>query len=316
MKSKIGLFCNVSEEAVITARDVEHVYECPLYFAQEGLDYILLKYLGLPLNERHLEKWEQFLSVLKHPEDTVTIGVVGKYTQYEDSYKSLREALIHGGVASRLGVHLKWVEAEDIENEGPAGPLADVHGILVPGGFGERGIEGKIRAAGYAREHGIPYFGICLGMQLACVEFARNVAGLADANSTEFNPGTSAPIFFKLRDLLGDDTYGGNMRLCDLKEGSLARKAYGVAQVGERHRHRYEFNRAAFMEPLAAAGLRFTGVSPDGKFVEVVELAGHPWFLGCQFHPEFKSRPLDPHPLFRDFVKASHETRLQREKGT
>jgi len=319
MKAKIGLFCNVSEEAVITARDVEHVYECPLYFAQEGLDYILLKYLGLPLNERHLERWEEFLSVLKHPEDTVTIGVVGKYTQYEDSYKSLREALIHGGVASRLGVRLKWVEAEDIENEGPEGPLADVHGILVPGGFGERGIEGKIRAAAHARVKKIPYFGICLGMQLACIEFARSVAGLEGANSTEFAPGCPHPIFFKLRDLLGDDTYGGNMRLgrcpCDLKEGSLAHRAYGVPQIGERHRHRYEFNRAAYQAPLAAAGLSFTGMSPDGKFVEVVELRDHPWFLGCQFHPEFKSRPLEPHPLFRDFVKASHTSRLEREKG-
>ncbi len=319
MKAKIGLFCNVSEEAVITARDVEHVYEVPLYLAQEGLDYILLKYLGLPLNERRLEKWEEFLETLKHPEDTVTIGVVGKYTQYEDSYKSLREALVHGGAASRLGVRLKWVEAEDIENEGPAGPLADVHGILVPGGFGERGVEGKIRAAAYARQQRIPYFGICLGMQLACIEFARSVAGLPGAHSTEFDAGTPHPVFFKLRDLLGDDTYGGNMRLgrcpCELAEGSLAHRAYGVTQIGERHRHRYEYNRAAYLEPLKRAGLEFTGMSPDGKFVEIVELKDHPWFLGCQFHPEFKSRPLSPHPLFRDFVKASHRNRLEREKG-
>ncbi len=317
MKAKIGLFCNVSEEAVITARDVEHVYEVPLYFAQEGLDYILLKYLGLPMNERRLEKWEEFLETLKHPEDTVTIGVVGKYTQYEDSYKSLREALIHGGVASKLGVNLKWVEAEDIEHEGPAGPLSGVDGILVPGGFGERGVEGKIRAAAYARQNKIPYFGICLGMQLACIEFARSVAGLLNANSTEFDAKTPHPIFFKLRDLLGDDTYGGNMRLgrcpCDLTEKSLAFKAYGVSRIDERHRHRYEFNKAGYMAKLSEAGLNFTGISPDGKFVEVVELKNHPWFLGCQFHPEFKSRPLAPHPLFRDFVKASHQHRLERE---
>ncbi len=316
MKAKIGLFCNVAEEAVITAKDVEHVYEVPLYFAQEGLDYILLKYLGLPLHERRLEKWEEFLDTLKHPEDTTTIGIVGKYTQYEDSYKSLREALIHGGVANKLGVRLKWVEAEDIEREGPAGPLSGVHGILVPGGFGERGVEGKIKAAGYARRHKIPYFGICLGMQLASIEFARAEAGLPDANSTEFTPDCQAPIFYKLRDLLGDDSYGGNMRLgkcaCDITLGSFAHKAYGDLRIEERHRHRYEFNKA-FLEPLQKAGMAFTGISPDGKFVEIVELADHPWFLGCQFHPEFKSRPLNPHPLFRAFVKAAYENRLRSE---
>ncbi|MGA9750315.1 MAG: CTP synthase [Acidobacteriota bacterium] len=317
MKAKIALFCNVSEEAVITAKDVEHIYEVPLYFAQEGLDYILLKYLGLPLHERHLEKWEEFLNTLKHPEDTVTIGIVGKYTQYEDSYKSLGEALVHGAVANRLGVRLKWIEAEDIEREGPAGPLEGVHGILVPGGFGERGVEGKIKAAAFARTQKIPYFGICLGMQLASIEFARSVAKLDGANSTEFDAKTPHPIFFKLRDLLGDDTYGGNMRLgrcaCDLAPGSLANKAYGDLRIDERHRHRYEYNKAAYMEPLQKAGMAFTGMSPDGKFVEIVELPGHPWFLGCQFHPEFKSRPLNPHPLFRDFIKASYQDKLKRE---
>jgi CTP synthase len=316
MKAKIGLFCNVAEEAVITAKDVEHVYEVPLYFAQEGLDYILLKYLGLPLHERRLEKWEEFLDTLKHPEDSTTIGIVGKYTQYEDSYKSLREALIHGGVANKLGVRLKWVEAEDIEREGPAGPLNGVDGILVPGGFGERGVEGKIKAAGYARRHNIPYFGICLGMQLASIEFARAAAGLPDANSTEFNAECQAPIFYKLRDLLGDDSYGGNMRLgkcaCDIAQGSFAHKAYGELRIEERHRHRYEFNKA-FLDPLQKAGMAFTGMSPDGKFVEIVELADHPWFLGCQFHPEFKSRPLNPHPLFRAFVQAAYENRLRSE---
>ena len=316
MKAKIGLFCNVSEEAVITAKDVEHIYEVPLYFAQEGLDYILLKYLGLPLHERRMEKWEEFLEKLKHPEDMVTIGIVGKYTQYEDSYKSLREALIHGGVANRLGVRIKWIEAEDIDREGPAGPLAGVHGILVPGGFGERGVEGKIKAAAFARQQKIPYFGICLGMQLASIEFARSVAKLETANSTEFDPQSPHPVFYKLRDLLGDDTYGGNMRLgrcaCVLTEGSRAHAAYGDLQIGERHRHRYEFNKA-YLEPLKAAGLEVTGISPDGKFVEIVELKDHPWFLGCQFHPEFKSRPLNPHPLFRDFVKASYANKAKGE---
>jgi CTP synthase len=316
MKAKIGLFCNVSEEAVITAKDVEHIYEVPLYFAQEGLDYILLKYLGLPLHERRMEKWEEFLDTLKHPQDMVTIGIVGKYTQYEDSYKSLREALIHGGVANRLGVRIKWIEAEDIDREGPAGPLAGVHGILVPGGFGERGVEGKVKAAAYARQQKIPYFGICLGMQLASIEFARSVAKLEGANSTEFDAQAPHPVFYKLRDLLGDDTYGGNMRLgrcaCVLTEGSLAHAAYGDLEIGERHRHRYEFNKA-YLEPMKAAGLEVTGISPDGKFVEIVELKDHPWFLGCQFHPEFKSRPLNPHPLFRDFVKASYANKLKGE---
>ncbi len=314
MKAKIALFCNVTEEAVITAKDVEHIYEVPLFFAQEGLDYILLKYLGLPLHERHMEKWEGFLDTLKHPEDLVTIGIVGKYTQYEDSYKSLGEALVHGAVANRLGIRIKWIEAEDIEREGPAGPLSGVDGILVPGGFGERGVEGKIKAATFARKEKIPYLGICLGMQLATIEFARNVAKMDKANSTEFDPETPAPIFYKLRDLLGDDTYGGNMRLgkcpCELEPDSLAHKAYGDLHVEERHRHRYEFNKT-YLDPLAAAGLVFTGLSPDGKFVEVVELRDHPWFLGCQFHPEFKSRPLNPHPLFRAFIKASHQNKAK-----
>ncbi len=316
MKAKIALFCNVTEEAVITAKDVEHIYEVPLFLAQEGLDYILLKYLGLPLHERHMEKWEGFLDTLKHPDDLVTIGIVGKYTQYEDSYKSLGEALVHGAVANGLGIRIKWIEAEDIEREGPAGPLSGVHGILVPGGFGERGVEGKIKAATFARNEKIPYFGICLGMQLATIEFARNVAKMEKANSTEFDPNTSAPVFYKLRDLLGDDTYGGNMRLgkcpCNFEPDSLANKAYGDLHVEERHRHRYEFNKT-YLEPLAAAGLLFTGLSPDGKFVEVVELRDHPWFLGCQFHPEFKSRPLNPHPLFRAFVKASHQNKVRSE---
>jgi CTP synthase len=316
MKAKIALFCNVTEEAVITAKDVEHIYEVPLFLAQEGLDYILLKYLGLPLHERHMEKWEGFLDTLKHPDDLVTIGIVGKYTQYEDSYKSLGEALVHGAVANGLGIRIKWIEAEDIEREGPAGPLSGVHGILVPGGFGERGVEGKIKAATFARNEKIPYFGICLGMQLATIEFARNVAKMEKANSTEFDPNTQAPVFYKLRDLLGDDTYGGNMRLgkcpCDFEPDSLANKAYGDLHVEERHRHRYEFNKK-YLEPLAAAGLLFTGLSPDGKFVEVVELRDHPWFLGCQFHPEFKSRPLNPHPLFRAFVKASYQNKVRSE---
>lgn len=317
MKAKIALFCNVAEEAVITAKDVEHIYEVPMYFAEEGLDYILLKYLALPLHERNMEKWQTFLDALKNPRDKVTIGLVGKYIQYEDSYKSLGEALVHGAVANGLEMHIKWIEAEDIDREGPGGPLGGVDGILVPGGFGERGVEGKIKAATFARENRIPYLGICLGMQLASIEFARNVAGLVDANSTEFDPETSSPVFYKLRDLLGDDTYGGNMRLgsfpCEIQEGSRAYAAYGITKIHERHRHRYEFN-MKYREDLEKAGLSFTGISPDGKFVEVVELSEHPWFLCCQFHPEFKSRPLQPHPLFRAFVKAAYENK-RGERG-
>lgn len=318
LKAKIALFCNVKEEAVITARDVEHVYEVPLCFAEEGLDFIILKYLGLPLKERKLNKWEEFVSKLKHPKDSVTIGVVGKYIKYEDSYKSLKEALIIGGVANHLSVELKWIEAEDIEKDGPEPHLDDVDGILVPGGFGERGIEGKIFAIKYARENKIPFFGICLGMQAATIEFARNVAKLEKANSTEFDSRTPYPIFFKLRDLIHDETFGGNMRLgsyeCILKEGSLAQKAYGTKNVYERHRHRYEFN-TEFMEILEKYGLEITGISPDKKFVEIVEIKDHPWFLGCQFHPEFKSKPLSPHPLFKDFIHHSYLNKLKKEES-
>ncbi len=318
MKAKIALFCNVREEAVITARDVEHVYEVPLYFADEGLDYIILKYLGLPLNERKLEKWENFVSKLKHPDDSVRIGIVGKYIKYEDSYKSLKEALIIGGVANNLMVELKWIEAEDIEKEGPSSQLSDVDGILVPGGFGERGIDGKVIAITYAREKRIPFFGICLGMQLATIEYARNVLDISDAHSTEFEKGTKNPIFYKLRDLLQDETYGGNMRLgayeCVLKEGSFAEKSYGVKRVFERHRHRYEFN-PAYKDLLEQKGMAITGISPDNKFIEIVEIKDHPWFLGCQFHPEFKSKPLNPHPLFREFIKASYKKKMEKGNG-
>lgn len=318
MKAKIALFCNVSEEAVITARDVEHVYEVPLYFAEEGLDYIILKYLGLPLSERRLENWENFVHKLKHPEDSVTIGIVGKYIKYEDSYKSLKESLVIGGVANNLAVDLKWIEAEDLEKEKIETALSDIHGILIPGGFGERGIEGKILAVKYAREKYVPFFGICLGMQVATIEYARNVLQLSDATSTEFDKNTKHPIFYKLRDLLGDETFGGNMRLgkydCIVKEGTLAEKAYKAKLISERHRHRYEFN-PAYKDLLEQKGLIISGISPDNKFIEIIEIKDHPWFLGCQFHPEFKSKPLSPHPLFREFIKASYKYRLKKEEG-
>ena len=310
IKRKIALFCDVAEEAVITAKDVSTIYEVPVVLAAEGLDKIVLKYLHLPQTERHMEAWEDLVSRIKNPSDEITIHVVGKYVGYEDSYKSLNEALYHGGFPHRLKVNIKWIEAEALEE--PDGPslLDDADGILVPGGFGTRGTRGMMIAARVARERGIPYFGICYGFQWATVEYARNVAGLADADSTECNPDTSAKVIYKLRDLLGVDDLGGTMRLgsyaCELAPGSLAQKVYGANLIEERHRHRYEFN-CLYERTLAEHGLKISGRSPDGKFVEIAELPGHPWYLAVQFHPEFKSKPTRPHPLFAAFVAASHQ---------
>jgi CTP synthase len=309
LKQKIALFCDVDEEAVITAKDVDTIYEVPLALAAEGLDRIVLKCLHLPQTERRMQQWEDLVSRIKHPVDEITIHVVGKYVGYEDSYKSLNEALYHGGIPHRLRVNIKWIEAESLEE--PAGPalLDGADGILVPGGFGNRGTRGMMKAAEIARERRIPYFGICYGFQWATVEFARNVAGLADADSTECNPDTPTKLIYKLRDLLGIDDLGGTMRLgeyaCQLSPGSLAERVYSARLVHERHRHRYEFN--CLYEPtLAEHGLRISGRSPDGKFVEIAELPGHPWYLAVQFHPEFKSKPTRPHPLFASFIEASY----------
>ena len=317
MKRKIALFCNVSEDAVITAKDVSTIYEVPLFLSQEGIDEIIMKLLDLPYRKRNLKDWESLVDKLINPRDEVTIGIVGKYVAYEDSYKSLTEALVHGGVASRLRVNLKWVESEEVA-QGRREALADVDGILVPGGFGHRGVEGMVAGIRYARESKVPFFGICLGLQCAVIECARNMAGLKGADSTEFNEETPYRVIYKLRDLLGVEDMGGTMRLgrydCDIEPGSFAHRAYGRTRIDERHRHRYEVNQE-FMPALKAAGLRVTGLSPDKKFVEIVEIEDHPWFLACQFHPEFKSRPLDPHPLFRDFIAASYENRLRRLEG-
>jgi len=309
IKRKIALFCDVAEEAVITAKDVATIYEVPLVLAAEGLDRIVLKYLHLPQTERRMQQWEDLVNRIKHPVDEITIHVVGKYVGYEDSYKSLNEALYHGGFPHRLKVNIKWIEAESLEE--PDGPalLDGADGILVPGGFGNRGTRGMMKAAEIARQRRIPYFGICYGFQWATVEYARNVAGLADADSTECNPETPTKVIYKLRDLLGVDELGGTMRLgeyaCQLLPGSLAERAYGARLIHERHRHRYEFN--CLYEPaLAEHGLKISGRSPDGKFVEIAELPGHPWYLAVQFHPEFKSKPTRPHPLFASFVEASY----------
>ncbi len=315
MKEKIALFCDVDVEAVITASDVKSVYEVPLVFAAEGVDEILLRLLKMQAGPRDLSEWSAMLESMKHPIDEVTIGLVGKYVEYEDSYKSLKEALIHGAMAHRLKMNINWIEAEGVTGPDWERQLEDYDGILVPGGFGKRGVDGMINAIQFARERNVPYFGICLGMQTMVIEYARNVCGLERADSTEFDPGTPHRVIFKLRELKGIDELGGTMRLgawlCELAEGSVARSAYGRKEISERHRHRYEFNRE-YEETLTAAGLRLTGATPDGTYVEICEIAAHPWFLGCQFHPEFKSKPLEPHPLFRSFVGAAYEHRARR----
>ena len=316
MKEKIALFCDVDVEAVVTARDVESVYEVPVSFANEGVDEIVLRLLRIDSPPpRDLSRWTAMLERLKNPRDEVSIAIVGKYVEYEDSYKSLKEALLHGGLAHQLKVGINWVEAEGVVGEGWEKQLEGYDAILVPGGFGKRGIDGMLNAIRYAREHKVPYFGICLGMQTLVIEFARNVCGLEDADSTEFNPGTPHRVIFKLRELKGVDELGGTMRLgswpCRLAPDSFAFRAYETREIHERHRHRYEFNRE-YEERLKAAGLRITGETPDNTYVEICEIADHPWFLGCQFHPEFKSKPMEPHPLFRAFIGAAYDYHMKR----
>jgi CTP synthase len=313
IKKKIALFCNVPVEAVITAKDVESIYEVPLVLAKEGLDAILLKLLDLPYRDKNMDEWVEMVHRAKSPADgEVVIGIVGKYVAYEDSYKSLNEALIHGGIANNVRVRLHWIEADHLAEGGMAEKMAPCHGILVPGGFGIRGVEGMIEAIRHARENRIPFFGICLGMQCAVIEYARNVLGLKDADSAEFSPDTQHPVIYKLRELEGVERMGGNMRLgkwpCLIQAGSAAHKAYGRTEISERHRHRYEVQRK-YMEDLERRGLKVTGETPDRRFVEIVEIPGHPYFLACQFHPEFKSKPMQPHPLFRSFVDACKRSR-------
>jgi CTP synthase len=312
VREKIALFCDVDVDAVITARDVESVYEVPLVFAEQRVDEIVLRLLRMEAAPRDLTQWSAMVERLNNPTDEVSIALVGKYVGYEDSYKSLKEALLHGGLAHNAKVNIQWVDAEGLVEPGWERQLEPYDGILVPGGFGKRGVEGMIRAISYAREKKVPYFGICLGMQTMVIEFARDVCGLDRANSTEFDPATPHRVIFKLRELKGVDELGGTMRLgaypCMLADGSFARQAYGVREISERHRHRYEFNRE-YEEILTSHGLRVTGQTPDGLYVEMCEIPDHPWFLGCQFHPEFKSRPLEPHPLFRAFLGAALEHR-------
>ncbi len=313
LKAKIAHFCNVEETAVITAKDVEWIYEVPLVFHQEGLDEKIVEKLHIWTGAPNLRKWQKIAQVLKNPKDSVRIAVVGKYMSLKESYKSLMEALVHGGIANDARVELDCIEAEKIEQDGVKDVLDQADGILVPGGFGDRGSEGKISAARYARENRIPYFGICLGMQMAVVEFARNVCGLAGANSSEFDAKSPYPVIHLMEAQKGIEVKGATMRLgaypCILQEDSSALKLYGRKKIFERHRHRYEFNNA-YREVFSERGMILSGLSPDGNLVEIVELKHHPWFLGCQFHPEFKSRPMDCHPLFKGFIKAALQNHL------
>jgi CTP synthase len=318
-RRKIALFCNVRPTAVIQALDVKTIYEVPLAYHREGLDDEILAAFGIEgAPQPKLDQWEEIVSRIKEPEGAVNIAVVGKYTGLLDAYKSLNEALVHGGIANRVKVNIQWIESEVFEKEDPVPYLEGVHGILVPGGFGERGSEGKIAAVTFAREHNVPYFGICFGMQMACVEAARNLAGIKGASSTEFGE-TKEPVVglmtewmrgneLETRAKSGD--LGGTMRLgaydAKLQKGSRVAGIYGAEMISERHRHRYEVN-MRYREKLEAAGLTFSGTSPDGLLPEIVEIAEHPWFVGVQYHPELKSRPFDPHPLFASFIEAAVE---------
>jgi CTP synthase len=328
IKAKIALFCNVSVAEVITAKDVDHIYEVPLIFHQEGLDDKIIELLNIWTRAPQLDNWEELIRKIKAPKHSVTIAVVGKYVDLTESYKSLNEALYHGGIANDSKVNLNFVDSEKLNSGTCNQMLADADGILVPGGFGERGIEGKICAANFARVNNVPYFGICLGMQIAVIEFARYVAGLENANSSEFDQNTPHPVIYLMREWFDErrqtvqkrddlSDKGATMRLgaysCRIENNSMASKAYQKEEISERHRHRYEFNND-FLDRLKEAGMVISGTSPNGELVEIVEIGDHPWFLGCQFHPEFKSRPMEPHPLFRDFIGASLKNSQDRNR--
>jgi CTP synthase len=328
IKSKIALFCNVSKDAVITAKDVDCIYEVPMVFHREGLDAKIIELLNIWTREPRLKAWDDIVKKINSLEKQVAIAIVGKYVDLTESYKSLNEALYHGGIANNCRVNLIFVDSEQVEDGTCSQFLTQADGILVPGGFGTRGIEGKICAANFARENRIPYFGICLGMQIAVIEFARNVAGLNGANSSEFDISTPHPVIYLMTEWLDEKTgtihkrdvnsdKGASMRLgaypCKLKKDTLADKAYGRENISERHRHRYEFNNA-FKDKLMESGMEFSGMSPSGDLIEIIELRDHPWYLGCQFHPEFKSRPMNPHPLFRDFIGSAVEYKRYRQE--
>jgi len=318
VKAKIALFCNVDEASVISAPDVETIYEVPLLFNAEGLDERIVEKLNIFTGSPNLARWRRMVSTIKNPKGKVRIAMVGKYVELTDSYKSLNEALTHGGIANDCRVEVTYVDSEKIEQEGLPESVRTADGILVPMGFGPRGTEGKITAVRYAREEKIPFLGICFGMQMAVIEFARHVCGLERANSTEVDPNTPHPVIDLMTTQRGLTQKGGTMRLgaypCVLEEKSMARKLYKAKRISERHRHRYEFNNA-YREKLAAGGLLFAGVSPDGALVEMIELPDHPWFIGSQFHPEFRSRPMDCHPLFKGFIKAALQERKSHREA-
>jgi len=328
IKAKIALFCNVSVDEVITAKDVDHIYEVPLIFHQEGLDDKIIELLNIWTRNPQLDNWEELIQKIKAPKYSLTIAMVGKYVDLTESYKSLNEALYHGGIANDCKVNLNFVDSEKLDNETCNQMLAGADGILVPGGFGQRGIEGKICAANFARLNKVPYFGICLGMQTAVIEFARHVAGLENANSSEFDANTPYAVIYLMREWFDErrqtvqrrddlSDKGATMRLgaysCHIENNSLAHQAYQKEDISERHRHRYEFNNE-FMDQLKEKGMIISGTSPNGELVEIIEIGDHPWFLGCQFHPEFKSRPMEPHPLFRDFIGASLKNSQSRNQ--
>ncbi len=315
IKEKIALFCNVRPEEVIAAEDVTCIYELPLKFHDEGLDQKVVELLNIWTRAPRLDGWSSFIDAVNSLNNSITIGIVGKYVNLQESYKSLNEALFAGGVKNRAKVTLKFIDSELLSEETLSSEFSDVDGILVPGGFGSRGIEGKIRAVGFARENKIPFFGICLGMQIAVVEFSRNVCGLTGANSTEFNPDTPYPIIHLMDEQRSVTDKGGTMRLgayeCVIPEGTECHKIYGATLIEERHRHRYEFN-PEFRSILEEKGLKAGGLSPDGKLVEMIEYSDHPWFIGCQFHPEFKSKPMESHPLFASYIKACLNFKLKK----
>jgi CTP synthase len=316
MKEKIALFCNVESESVVEGRDVDTIYEIPLLFEKEGLDKIVIEKLNLKCGKSDLRQWSRTVNRIKNPSDHVTIGVVGKYTDLKDAYKSINESFIHAGADNDVAVELKWIRAEDLDAANLDEYLGDVSGLLIPGGFGERGVEGKIKAIGYVREHGVPFFGICLGLQCAIIEFARNVCGMRGANSTEFRK-TKFNVIDLMIDQRGVKNLGGTMRLgaypCIVQKKTKAHQAYKKELIYERHRHRYEVNNK-FRKKLSESGMVFSGLSPDNSLVEIIELPSHPWFVAGQFHPELKSRLLSPHPLFRDFVKAAVKYQEDKHK--
>jgi CTP synthase len=315
VKDKMALFCNVDKDSVITAKDVKSIYEVPIVLRKEGLDELIVRSLRLETRPPNLRDWDALVQKIKRPRHDVTIAMVGKYAKSPEAYKSLSEALVHGGLQDETSINIHWVESEDIEKQGPELLLADVDGVLIPGGFGVRGIEGKVETIRYVRERNIPFFGICLGMQCAVIEIARNCAGLEQANSSEFNAETPHAVIDLLPEQRSIEEKGGTMRLgafpCKLIPGTLVSGAYNQSEIQERHRHRYEFNND-YREALTSKGLIISGTSPDGKLVEIIELKGHPWFVGTQFHPEFHSRLCAPHPLFTAFIGAA----LQRKFGT